>query len=250
MRTGLKRLTQKERWVHAVLWFFGLLVLNWPGQQITVGPFHSSGFGLLMPSLYGGLINAVMAYGIVGFLLQNGKVFRFQLVYQTLLFYVSVSLIESLVDGAYYLTVIADLNQAVINEIWQGNLIMNFFLFYLPALVYGIVKSALTSEAPARIMVQDGHQIAYLKPDELLYLESDGNYVKFHLESKVILERNTLARIEERLPAAFIRCHKSFVVNKTLIDQQSASEVLIKGRRIPIGRKFKENLNLRDQRVT
>lgn len=186
-----------------------------------------------------------MAYGIIGYLLINGKPFRFQLVYQTLLFYVSVSLVESVVDGAYFLGFIKELNQVIIREIWQGNLIMNFFLFYVPALVYGIVKTALIVEVTdQRISVQDGHQVAYLKPDELLYLESDGNYVKFHLDRKVILERNTLISVASRLPPVFIRIHKSFIVNKGLIDQQSASEVLIKGRRVPIGRKFKENLSL------
>ncbi|MDW3193428.1 MAG: LytTR family DNA-binding domain-containing protein [Cytophagales bacterium] len=245
LRVGLAGLTRKERWVHGVLWCLGLLILNWPGQQITVGPFHSDEYGLLFPSLYGGVINAVMVYGIIGFFLLHGKPFRFSLFYQSLLFYVTVSFVESLVDGTYYQGVINELNQVVISEIWQGNLIMNFFMFYVPALVYGIVKSAMVSEMPnQRIIVHDGHQMVYLEPNELLYLESDGNYVKYHQEEKTIMERSTLKQAEDGLPDQFIRCHKSFIINRDLVDQRSANEVVIKGNRIPIGRKYKENLSL------
>lgn len=245
LRTGLTQLAPKERWVHGMLWCLGLLILNWPGQQITVGPFHSAEFGLLFPSIYGGLINAMMVYGVIGHLLLHGKPFRLSLFYQTLLFYVTVSLVESLVDGTYFIVVLGELNQVVIKEIWQGNLIMNFFMFYVPAIVYGIVKSAMITDAPKqRIMIQDGHQTVFLEPNELLYLESDGNYVKYHQEDKTILERGTLKQAMEGLPDQFIRCHKSFIINRDLIDQRSANEVVIKENRIPIGRKYKDNLGL------
>lgn len=241
----IRHLSLKERWALGVLWLIGLVVVNWPGQRITIGIFHSEGFGLLVPSLFGSLFNAMLFYGIVDHLIRTARPFKARLLIKTLIIFGGVTLLETLTDVGYYILWVGQLNGTLIKESLLTNGIIHFFFFYAPGLSYGIIKSALTSvDTESRIAVQDGRQVVYIAANDLLYLESDGNYVRFHQEDRVILERNTLVRAMERLPAQFIRCHKSYIINRDLIDQQSSSEVVIRGRNIPIGRKFKDNIRL------
>lgn len=88
----------------------------------------------------------------------------------------------------------------------------------------------------ARIEVRDGGRTIYLKPEELLYLQSAGNYVTLHTVHGSHLLRATLAEWEKRLSAPaqtvangftpdqpadtsgakpdFVRIHRSRIVNR------------------------------------
>ena len=243
MKMAFRFFSLKERWSHALIWLAGLIIINWPGQRITIGIFHSEGYGLFIPTLYGSLINAVLVYSVINHLLLEERSFRIDVLLKTLIFYGGITLIESLVDLFYFSTWIGVVDRVLLQEVLLGNVVLNFLLFYVPAIVYGIIKRALVpDEPPVRIAIQDGHQELYVHPDDLTHVESDGNYVKFHQRDQVTLERNSLVKVADRLPPQFVRCHKSFIVNTDLIDQRSANELMVSGKRIPIGRKFKENL--------
>ncbi len=233
----------KEQWIHGICWFLGLIIINWPGQQITIGIFHKTGFQLLFPSLYGSVLNAALFYGVMNLLIRNTRPFNLQLLTKTFIIFVTISLTESVIDDVHYFFWVNPLSWNLVKEALLTNVMINFFFFYIPSLTYGIVKRALLFEQNfSRIAVQDGRQVVYIDAKDLLFLESDGNYVKFHQRSKVVLERTTLIEVLTRLPKQFIRCHKSFIVNSDLIDQKSTSEIVIGDQSIPIGRKFKENL--------
>ena len=72
---------------------------------------------------------------------------------------------------------------------------------------------------PSILIKADNNEIALqLKPKDLIYLKSDGNYVEVYFratpqtQKKVI--RNSLKAIENILPAEqFFRCHNSYIVN-------------------------------------
>lgn len=71
--------------------------------------------------------------------------------------------------------------------------------------------------APAgegRIQVKSGGEIFYLKPDEIDWIEAEGDYMKFHTAGKSLLMRETMARLEARLDGRrFVRIHRSVIVN-------------------------------------
>lgn len=77
--------------------------------------------------------------------------------------------------------------------------------------------------------------------DDILFVESQKEYVKVFTRDKMITTKMPLHQVDELLSGNnFIRVHRSFIVSRNNIDAFSASEVEIKGHVIPIGRSYKE----------
>jgi two-component system LytT family response regulator len=65
-----------------------------------------------------------------------------------------------------------------------------------------------------RLVVRDGGRILFIDLEELVWIESAGNYVKFHVGDKSYLQRETMRSMEERLPDdQFVRISRSALVN-------------------------------------
>ncbi len=65
-----------------------------------------------------------------------------------------------------------------------------------------------------RILLKSSGEIFFLKPEEIDYIEAEGDYMKFHVGGRTHLMRETMARLEARLdPQRFIRIHRSTIVN-------------------------------------
>jgi DNA-binding LytR/AlgR family response regulator len=80
--------------------------------------------------------------------------------------------------------------------------------------------------------------------DEILYIESIKEYIRIVTETKSILTKIPLNEIEASLDQGnFIRVHRSYIVSKSKIDAFSAIEIEIKGKQIPIGRNYKEQVH-------
>lgn len=68
------------------------------------------------------------------------------------------------------------------------------------------------------VNVRSVGRIERILVDEILWLESAGNYVELHLASRTVLHRITLNRLEALLPAeAFLRVHRSAIVRRDQI---------------------------------
>ena len=78
--------------------------------------------------------------------------------------------------------------------------------------------------------------------DEILYFESDGNYLKLFTNGGEYRFRDTLSAVENTLTdSGFIRIHKGFLVNQSAVKILLSDEAeLINGTRIPIGRSYTE----------
>ncbi|MCF0049081.1 response regulator [Dyadobacter chenwenxiniae] len=94
------------------------------------------------------------------------------------------------------------------------------------------------------MFVKDGYVFRKIFFDELLYLESEANYVLLHLTSqKKIMVRSTITDFIEQLdPAAFVRVHRRFSVNVNLIDDIFPNEISVHGIKIPIGKSYRDEL--------
>ena len=57
-------------------------------------------------------------------------------------------------------------------------------------------------------------ELLLLKYEDILYIEADGSYSKFHLTNgKIVAATQNLSQIEKALPSFFFRSHRSFCVN-------------------------------------
>lgn len=77
--------------------------------------------------------------------------------------------------------------------------------------------------------------------DEILYIESMKEYIRVNTKSKSVLTKFTLSQLDDLLcENNFLRIHRSFIVAKDKIEAFSATEVELCGKRLPIGRSYKE----------
>ncbi|WP_431216372.1 LytR/AlgR family response regulator transcription factor [Puia sp. P3] len=77
--------------------------------------------------------------------------------------------------------------------------------------------------------------------DEILYIESMKEYIRVNTKNKSLLTKFKLNQADELLNENnFLRIHRSFIVAKDKIEAFSATEVELGGKRLPIGRSYKE----------
>ena len=79
--------------------------------------------------------------------------------------------------------------------------------------------------------------------NDILYLESDRNYITVVTKTQKLSYIDSLKNWKEKLKQSqFIQVHKSFIINRTCVEKISGNEIYIQGNRIPIGRTYKQEL--------
>ncbi|MGB6037571.1 MAG: LytTR family DNA-binding domain-containing protein [Cryomorphaceae bacterium] len=69
-----------------------------------------------------------------------------------------------------------------------------------------------------RISGEDGEEAFLASVDDVLAIESSGNYIEIHRkEGKPVLIRKSLNATEQELPKGFFRTHRSWIVNMSLV---------------------------------
>lgn len=80
-----------------------------------------------------------------------------------------------------------------------------------------------------------------IQTENILYIESVGNYIKIHLENeKPLLITQTMKFIDSLLPSElFTRIHKSFIVKRSAITEIKKTELTLLNKvNLPVGRKY------------
>ena len=81
------------------------------------------------------------------------------------------------------------------------------------------------------------HKIAI---DDITYIESMDEYVKVHLQTKVLVTRESISSLQNKLGAnSFVRIHRSFIIATKFISSVSSEGVEIRGKLLPFGRAYK-----------
>lgn len=94
------------------------------------------------------------------------------------------------------------------------------------------------------VFIKDGHKFIKLKFVEVVFIESRENYVVIHTKEKQShIMRSTFSEFMSQLPPAdFFRCHRSFAVCLSAIDNVEPTEVLAGGFRVPISATYRPDL--------
>jgi DNA-binding LytR/AlgR family response regulator len=77
----------------------------------------------------------------------------------------------------------------------------------------------------------------------IIYIESQRENVKIVTETNTIQTRIAISELEKQLPESFLRIHRSYIVSKQKIDFVDAQEIEIRGKRLPIGRSYKNEVH-------
>jgi DNA-binding LytR/AlgR family response regulator len=93
------------------------------------------------------------------------------------------------------------------------------------------------------IFVKDGYKQIKICIEDILYIQSEGNYLNIVSNNEKVLVRMTFQSLMEKLPAnLFLRVHLSYVVNFSHIQKIEDNHIFIHNTKIPMGTKYREKL--------
>jgi DNA-binding LytR/AlgR family response regulator len=96
---------------------------------------------------------------------------------------------------------------------------------------------------PESIFIKSGYEQIRITLDEILFVESSGNYMQFVLKDQKILSRLTMSEAEVLLPpSAFLRIHRSFIVSIKQINKIEKNAVWVKHMCLPVGAGYADKI--------
>ena len=90
------------------------------------------------------------------------------------------------------------------------------------------------------IFIKSDGKLTRLNYEDILYIESMGDYVKYFTPEKNYLTHSTLKAVEEKMDGKnFMKVHRSFIVNLRKINDIQDYSLVIGGKVIPISKALK-----------
>lgn len=98
-------------------------------------------------------------------------------------------------------------------------------------------ENNIAATASDHIFIKSEGKLVRLNNDDILYIESMGDYVKFVTGDKKYVTHNTIKNLEEKVNrVSFIKVHRSYIINISKIDDIRENDLYIKGNEIPISK--------------
>jgi two-component system LytT family response regulator len=104
-------------------------------------------------------------------------------------------------------------------------------------------------EESERIVVRSSGHIHFIRPEEIIWVQADGDYIHLHTDTRSHLIRETMRSIEQRLTKhGFHRIHRSAIVRISLISEMITSDngdyevILNNGSHIKMSRHYRDAL--------
>jgi two-component system LytT family response regulator len=73
--------------------------------------------------------------------------------------------------------------------------------------------TAIAPPEPTKFLVRSGQRTSFISPEEIDWIEADGNYAILHVGGRNHLLRATMSALETDLPATFLRASRSSILN-------------------------------------
>ncbi len=107
-----------------------------------------------------------------------------------------------------------------------------------PAIVKSEEESVILKD---HIFIRKDYMLIKIKFEDLMWIQSELNYLELHCQESKHLVRSTLKEFVDKLPSdIFLQVHKSFCINTRHITAIDHSHIWVKKNRIPIGRSYLE----------
>lgn len=97
-------------------------------------------------------------------------------------------------------------------------------------------KETSTNPASTKpIIIKSGYDLYKVLPQKILYIESNGEYVYYHLKSgKKLMAHQSLSKLTSTLPEAFLRVHRSYIVNGQKVTGMKGRNLLLGDIKVPV----------------
>lgn len=95
-------------------------------------------------------------------------------------------------------------------------------------------------EIANHIVIPNGLESIYINPNDIHYIQSNGNYLVIHTDAKTFSIRSTIQKLLPTLDQElFIQTHRSYLVNILSIEKINANELQLKNKlKLPLSRTY------------
>ncbi len=105
-------------------------------------------------------------------------------------------------------------------------------------------EDTLIDSLEDRIFIRNQNKMIKVMLDDILWVEAERNYCKINTVQQSFLIVSPLNKFCERMDQKrFVRIHRSFMINFSKLDAVTDGSVELKGKIIPIGKQYKEDLH-------
>ncbi|WP_459210806.1 LytR/AlgR family response regulator transcription factor [Aquimarina rhabdastrellae] len=104
-------------------------------------------------------------------------------------------------------------------------------------------QTKLASNTTDFLMFKVDKRVVKVFVKDIIYIESDWNYIHVHTTDTKIMVLSTLKNIDEKLKEYnFVKIHKSFIINFDHFESIEGNLVQVNGAKLTVSRNYKENL--------
>lgn len=102
------------------------------------------------------------------------------------------------------------------------------------------VQTQQKEQSGPTILIKSGGHEQKLVTSDILYIESDGEYVKYYTRKGKFMALGSLRKLAKLLGGDFVQIHRSYVVNRSFVVAKTRQHIELTGQRmIPIGKTYK-----------
>lgn len=105
------------------------------------------------------------------------------------------------------------------------------------------INSKVLAPASSKIIVKSDRKIYQLGVDDILFIETCGDYVSVHLSDRKLLVHGTLKSWEDKLKgSSFLKVHRTAIVNLLKIDHIEGNQIYTGTYKLPLAEPYKNQL--------
>ena len=105
------------------------------------------------------------------------------------------------------------------------------------------IKTKSEVPLPSKIAVKSDKKIYQLALDDILFVESCGDYVQVYCTRKKLMVHGTLKSWEEKLNGSqFVKVHRTIIVNLQKIEHIDGNTICMEGHKLPVSEQYKEQI--------
>ncbi len=105
-------------------------------------------------------------------------------------------------------------------------------------------SSDIKKKEDGSLFLRSNKKLIQIKTNDILFVESTGNYIKIILKDNEIQVREKISNMINLLPPQdFFQVHKSFIVAKKHINEIEGNRIIINDFTLPIGKMYKVNVD-------
>ncbi len=104
-------------------------------------------------------------------------------------------------------------------------------------------ENTITDTDLDHIFIKADGKLIRLNNEDILYIESMGDYVKFVTGEKKYITHNTIKNLEDKISrSSFMKVHRSYIINIDKISNIRENGLFISGKEIPVSKSHKQEV--------